>query len=168
MANTPKDMLKSGISDFLVEVKRKARINRSWDVGLTAFSIGFALAITVVGLLDESKVWNKKLVTGVLGAGLVAIQSASSSFPVKQRSGGYRLLEAQLINLEYELLYKGYTGKELDDKEAKVILEKLYDLRKEAAKLEGVEGLRKVFELRNEMEEPGKQGSQGSIDSGQP
>lgn len=145
----PKEILREGIEEFLEEVKRRARINRTWDLGLTSAGIVLTLAITLVGLSDE--IPGKKFWTGGLGAVLVAIQSVSSTFPVKQRSGGYRMLEAQLVNLEFDLMYEAYTGNELEESEAKVLFEKLYELRTEAAKLEGVAGLSRVFQTKKEM-----------------
>ncbi len=148
----PKELLRTGIEEFLKEVQRRARINRIWDLGLTVAGIVLTLGITVVGLAGDN--FPRKAVwAGGLGATLVAIQAASSTFPVKQRSGGYRMLEAQLVNLELDLMYKAYTGSELDKAEAEVLFEKLYELRREAAKLEGVAGLNRVLETKKQMNE---------------
>lgn len=149
-SQTPKEILREGIEEFLKEVKRRSTINRWWDLGLTSASIALTLIITLIGLSDDFP--KKKIFAGSFGAMLVAIQSVSSTFPVKQRSGGYRMLEAQLVNLEFDLMYKAYTGNELKENEAKALFEKLYELRKEAAKLEGVAGLSKVLQKKKEID----------------
>jgi hypothetical protein len=131
--------LEKKISELLKIVSDRAKINRVWDLLLTIVSIAFTLGITVSGLLGEEVVGKNpsKILAGTLGAGLVAIQSVSRSIPIKQRSGGYRVLEAQLINLDFELMYKRNNDGKLDENEIRFITDKLHDLRKEAAKLEG-------------------------------
>lgn len=130
--------IETGIPKLLKEVSLKAKINRFWDLGLTIASICLTLGITVSGLLGEEVVGKNqsKILAGSLGALLVAIQSTSRSIPIKQRSGGYRVLEAQLINLEFEFMFMQNNDGKLDDKEIDLITSKLFDLRKEAARLE--------------------------------
>lgn len=137
--------LEKQIPELLEIVTKRAKINRSWDLVLTILSIILTLGITVSGVLGEEVVGKNtsKILAGLLGAGLVAIQSTSRSIPIKQRSGGYRVLEAQLINLEFELMYMQNNDGRLDDKEVRLIIGKLYDLRKEAARLEGDPALMK-------------------------
>ncbi|MBE9070239.1 hypothetical protein IQ260_26715 [Leptolyngbya cf. ectocarpi LEGE 11479] len=126
------------INLLLKDVNRKATINRNWDLGLTLGSICLTLGITISGVLGEEVVGKNrsKVLAGILGAGLVAIQSTSRSIPIKQRSGGYRVLEAQLINLEFESIFMQSNDGKLDNTEINLIISKLSDLRKEAARLE--------------------------------
>lgn len=127
------------LDQLLVTVRKRAKLNRGWDLSLTIGSIILTLTITVSGVLGEEVLGKNisKIIAGTLGAGLVAIQAVNNSIPIKQRSGGYRLIEAQLMNLEFDFLYKQYTNGRLDDTEIQIVLNQLGDLRREAAKLEG-------------------------------
>lgn len=130
--------IETAISELLKIVVKRGKINRFFDLSGTIFSIILTLGITVSGVLGEEVIGknNSKIIAGFLGAGLVAIQSISRSIPIKQRSGGYRVLEAQLTNLEFELMYMKNDGS-LDNAEVNILISKLHDLRKEAARLEG-------------------------------
>ena len=135
------EKVQENITSLLEVVRKRERINRRWDLGFAITSVVFTLTITIVGILDEEFIQEnpKRLITGILGGGLVAIQSITNSIPLRQRSGGYRVLEAQLSSLELDLIYKQYTDGKLEDGELKVILDSLNNLRQEAAKLENRE-----------------------------
>nr|MDZ8233274.1 hypothetical protein [Nostoc sp. ChiQUE02] len=52
--------------------------------------------------IDEQ---NKKVTTSILGAVIVTIQAIGNAFPVKQKAGSYRLLQAQASNLLIDAQY---------------------------------------------------------------
>jgi hypothetical protein len=58
--------------------------------------------LTTLAPIDEQA---KKITTGILGGVIVAIQSIGNAFPVKQRAGSYRLLQAQGNNLLSDVKY---------------------------------------------------------------
>ena len=112
-ATTSKDMSNFNIykEDVQTKIKENSdlwrerrKINRSWDAVLTILTIVLTLAIAVLGTEGVEVNSNlKKASAGTLGAIVVAIQAIGNAFPVKQRAGGYRILEAQAITLENEL-----------------------------------------------------------------
>ncbi|MBD2430396.1 MULTISPECIES: hypothetical protein [Fischerella] len=77
--------------------------------------------------IDEQ---NKKVATSVLGAVIVAIQAIGNAFPVKQKAGSYRLLQAQASNLLIDVQYVENT------EELKNISSQFRQLSIEAAKVE--------------------------------
>jgi hypothetical protein len=84
------------------------------------------LAIEGIKVDEDSR----KVGVGILGAIVVAIQSIGNGFPVKQRAGGYKTLEAQTITLENDLIF-AITSDELSN-----IQKQLNNLILEAARLE--------------------------------
>lgn len=78
--------------------------NRNWDGRLTVATIVLTLIVTILGV--EGITVNqeaKKLAIGICGGLVVAIQSIGNAFPVKQRAGKYRLLEAQALSLKTQV-----------------------------------------------------------------
>ncbi|HAG80885.1 MAG TPA: hypothetical protein DCL61_06865 [Cyanobacteria bacterium UBA12227] len=122
--------LESQLKEFTQEMTRLKRINRSWDAGLTITTIILTLAITTLTTLEPIDEQAKKITTGILGGVIVAIQSIGNAFPVKQRAGSYRLLQAQAKNLLSDVKYLENTD------ELKNIESQFYELNKEAAKIE--------------------------------
>lgn len=118
------------LKEFTQEMARLRRINRSWDAGLTITTIILTLAITILTTLDPIDEQAKKITTGILGGVVIAIQSIGNAFPVKQRAGSYRLLQAQAKNLLSDVKYLE------DTQELKNIETQFYELNKEAAKIE--------------------------------
>lgn len=118
------------IKEFTQEMTRLRRINRNWDAGLTITTIILTLVITLLTTLEPIDEQAKKISTSILGAVIVAIQSIGNAFPVKQRAGSYRLLQAQAKTLLSDIKY-------LEDiQELKTIETQFYELNKEAAKTE--------------------------------
>jgi hypothetical protein len=126
-----KESLQLKISEKHKEWTRLRRWNRNWDAGLTISTIFLTLAIAVLALdgikLDENY---RKISGGILGAIVVAIQSIGNGFPVKQRAGGYKTLEAQTITLENDLNFATAPDELLN------IQKQLNNLILEAARLE--------------------------------
>lgn len=112
------------------EITKLRRVNRNWDASLTVTTIVLTLCITVFTTLDQIDEQNRKIVTGILGGFIVAIQSIGNAFPVKQRAGSYRLLQARSNNLLYDVKYVE------DLEELKNIEFQFYQLQDEAAKVE--------------------------------
>lgn len=139
-ATTSKDMSNFNIykEDVQAKIKENSdlwrerrKINRSWDAALTILTIVFTLAIAVLGTEGvEVNSDFKKASAGTLGAIVVAIQAIGNAFPVKQRAGGYRILEAQAITLENELTVA------TEQSELLAISKQLNSLILEAARLE--------------------------------
>lgn len=130
MDSSKQGNLEKEIADFTLEVSRLRTINRNWDAGLTIATIILTLAITILVTLDQINEQDKKIVTGILGGVIVAIQSISNAFPVKQRAGTYRLLQAQASNLLSDVKYLEVP------EELKTIESQFLQLRNEAAKAE--------------------------------
>ena len=100
----PKKKLKEEIREQKKEWRRLREINRNWDAGLTLTTISLTLVITVLGTEGIQVSENmRKLLTGISGGIVVAINSIGNAFPVKQRAGGYRTLESQALTLETKL-----------------------------------------------------------------
>jgi hypothetical protein len=113
------------------EWKKLRRWNRNWDAGITVSTIILTLLMAILAIegikVDED---SRKVGVGILGAIVVAIQSIGNGFPVKQRAGGYKTLEAQTITLENDLIF-AITSDELSN-----IQKQLNNLILEAARLE--------------------------------
>lgn len=122
--------VEDALAELLTEMTRLRRINRNWDASLTITTILLTLIITIMTSLTQINEDNKKIATGILGGVIVAIQSISNAFPVKQRAGSYRLLQAQTNNLLNDVKYI----ENID--ELKTIEAQLYQLSNEAAKIE--------------------------------
>lgn len=122
--------LENEINELTKEVTRLRRTNRNWDGGLTITTIVFTLVITILSGWDRIDEQNKKIATGILGGVVVAIQSIGNAFPVKQRSGAYRILQAQANNLLTNVKYVEGT------EELKAIESQFYLLRNDVAKTE--------------------------------
>ncbi|PSB10352.1 hypothetical protein C7B69_21940 [filamentous cyanobacterium Phorm 46] len=97
--------LENEVKELTKEMTRLRRINRSWDAGLTITTIILTLAITILSTSDRINEQDKKLATGISGGVIVAIQSIGNAFPVKQRAGSYRILQAQANNLLTDIKY---------------------------------------------------------------
>lgn len=99
-----KESLQFKLSKKHEEWQKLRKWNRNWDAGLTISTITLTLFITILGTkgikVDENF---RKVGVGVFGAIILAIQSIGNTFPVKQRAGGYRTLEAQTITLDSDL-----------------------------------------------------------------
>lgn len=126
---------KGELLNSLTEWQRLRRHNRNWDGGLTVATILLTLTTTIVGVeglkLDDQA---RKLVIGVCGGLVVAIQSIGNAFPVKQRAGGYRLLEGQGYTLRSRSEYL-----QTEDEIISALpgmREEYYKLLSEASKLE--------------------------------
>jgi hypothetical protein len=122
--------LEEEIKKLTQEMTGLRRINRSWDAGLTITTIILTLAITILSTSDGINEQDKKLATGIIGGVIVAIQSIGNAFPVKQRAGSYRILQAQANNLLTDVKYVENT------EELKAIEAQFYVLRNDAAKAE--------------------------------
>lgn len=128
-------IFESEVSASLVKWQKLRRHNRNWDGGLTVATIVLTLTTTIIGIegvkLDDGA---RKLWIGVCGGLVVAIQSIGNAFPVKQRAGGYRLLEGQGYALKSKIAYL-----QSDDEISKPLpnmREEYYKLLTEASKLE--------------------------------
>lgn len=128
-------IFKSEVSSSVKEWQALRRSNRNWDGGLTIATILLTLATTVIGvdgikMNDEAR----RLAIGLAGGLVVAIQSIGNAFPVKQRAGGYRLLQGQGYALQSR------TGYLQSEEEISSILptmrEEYYKLLADASKLE--------------------------------
>ncbi|RCJ37909.1 hypothetical protein A6770_14055 [Nostoc minutum NIES-26] len=97
--------LQHQIEQLTQDTTRLRRINGSWDAGLTITTILLTLMITILASLNQIDDQNKKVTTSVLGAVIVAIQAIGNAFPVKQKAGSYRLLQAQASNLLIDVQY---------------------------------------------------------------
>ena len=106
------------------------RINRSWDASLTITTIILTLVITLVSTFERIDEQDKKVATGIIGGVIVAIQSIGNAFPVKQRAGAYRILQAQANNLLTDVKYVEGT------EELQALESQFYLLRSDAAKTE--------------------------------
>jgi hypothetical protein len=122
--------LEKEVKELTQEMTRLRRINRSWDAGLTITTIVLTLIITLLSTWDRIDEQDKKIATGILGGVIVAIQSIGNAFPVKQRAGAYRILQAQANNLLTDVKYVEGT------EELKAIESQFYFLRSDAAKTE--------------------------------
>jgi hypothetical protein len=122
--------LETEIKQLAKEMTRFRRINRSWDAGLTITTIILTLAITILSTWDRIDEQDKKIATTIIGGVVVAIQSIGNAFPVKQRAGKYRILQAQANNLLVDVKYVEGT------EELKDIESKFYSLQNDAAKAE--------------------------------
>jgi hypothetical protein len=126
---------KQELSKSLNEWQRLRRHNRNWDGGLTIATILLTLTTTIVGVeglkLDDQ---TRKLVIGLCGGVVVAIQSIGNAFPVKQRAGGYRLLQGQAYTLRSRAEYL----QSVEDIRSALpgMREEYYKLLSEASKLE--------------------------------
>lgn len=125
----------SEVSISLAEWQKLRRVNRNWDGGLTIATIILTLTTTIIGIegvkLDDG---SRKLWIGVCGGLVVAIQSIGNAFPVKQRAGGYRLLQGQGYALKSKIAYL-QSDAEISESLPN-IREEYYKLLTEASKLE--------------------------------
>ena len=126
---------KSELLKSITEWQRLRRLNRNWDGGMTIATVLLTLTTTIVSVeglkLDDQA---QKLVIGVCGGLVVAMQSIGNAFPVKQRAGGYRLLEGQGYSLRSRSEYH-----QTDDEILSALpgmREDYYKLFSEASKLE--------------------------------
>ncbi|MBD1929804.1 hypothetical protein H6F74_26740 [Trichocoleus sp. FACHB-90] len=110
------------------ELTRLRQINRNWDASLTITTIVLTLVITLLNTLDRVNEQDQKIVTGIVGGVIVAIQSIGNAFPVKQRAGSYRILEAQANNLLSDVRFVE------DLQELQTLESQFYQLRNEVAK----------------------------------
>jgi hypothetical protein len=122
--------LEEDIKQLTQEVTQLRRINRNWDGALTITTIILTLVITLLSTFDRIDEQDKKIATGIIGGVIVAIQSIGNAFPVKQRAGSYRVLQAQANNLLTDVKYVEDTA------ELKSIESQFYILRNDAAKAE--------------------------------
>ena len=122
--------LEEDIKQLTQEVTQLRRINRNWDGALTITTIILTLVITLLSTFDRIDEQDKKIATGIIGGVIVAIQSIGNAFPVKQRAGSYRVLQAQANNLLTDVKYVEDTA------ELKSIESQFYLLRNDAAKTE--------------------------------
>jgi hypothetical protein len=122
--------LEEDIKQLTQEVTQLRRINRNWDGALTITTIVLTLVITLLSTFDRIDEQDKKIATGIIGGVIVAIQSIGNAFPVKQRAGSYRILQAQANNLLTDVKYIEGT------EELKAIESQFYLLRNDAAKAE--------------------------------
>lgn len=122
--------LEKEVKELTQEMTRLRRINCNWDGGLTITTIVLTLVITLLSTWDRIDDQDKKIATGILGGVIVAIQSIGNAFPVKQRAGAYRILQAQANNLLTDVKYVEGT------EELKAIESQFYLLRSDAAKTE--------------------------------
>jgi hypothetical protein len=125
----------SEVSKSLDKWQELRHFNRNWDGGLTIATILLTLTTTIIGVegikLDDGA---RKLWISVCGGIVVAIQSIGNAFPVKQRAGGYRLLQGQCYALKSQIAYL-----QLDDEISTSLpkmREEYYKLLTEASKLE--------------------------------
>jgi hypothetical protein len=86
--------------------------------------------ITILSSLNQINEEDKKIGTSILGAVIVAIQATGNAFPVKQKAGSYRLLQAQASNLLIDAQYAE------NPEELKNISSQFRQLSIEAAKVE--------------------------------
>jgi hypothetical protein len=113
MVQQPLDLIVAKKKELLSDIEKQRKdwrhlrnINRNWDGFLTVSTIVLTLFITVIGTDGIKFADNdRKLLTGVMGAIVVAINSIGNAFPVKQRAGGYRTLESQALTLKSKLIY---------------------------------------------------------------
>lgn len=122
--------LETKATNFAKEVTKLRRINRTWDGALTITTITLTLLISVLSTLEPIDERDRKIATGILGAVIVAIQAIGNAFPVKQKAGGYRLLQAQTNNLILDLRHLE------NSEELKAIEARYFQLELEAAKME--------------------------------
>lgn len=97
--------LQNQIEKLTQDTSRLRRINGSWDASLTITTIILTLMITILASLNQIDEQNKKVTTSILGAVIVTIQAIGNAFPVKQKAGSYRLLQAQASNLLIDVQY---------------------------------------------------------------
>ncbi|MBC1223505.1 hypothetical protein GNF10_00585 [Nostoc sp. UCD121] len=97
--------LQDDIEKLTHHTSRLRRINGSWDASLTITTIILTLMITILASLNQIDEQNKKVTTSVLGAVIITIQAIGNAFPVKQKAGSYRLLQAQASNLLIDAQY---------------------------------------------------------------
>lgn len=130
LIETKRKDLEKEVRELAQEMTRLRRINRNWDASLTITTIVLTLVITLLSTLDRIDNQDKKIATGIIGGVIVAIQSIGNAFPVKQRAGSYRILQAQANNLLTDIKYVE------DREELKSIESQFYLLRSDAAKTE--------------------------------
>lgn len=84
------------ISDNHTKWQKLREFNRNCDEGLTVATISLTLFIALLGVegisIDDNL---RKAFIGLSGGVVVAIQSIGNAFPVKQRAGGYQLIQGQ-------------------------------------------------------------------------
>ncbi|NEU79436.1 hypothetical protein [Nostoc sp. UIC 10630] len=97
--------LQDDIEKLTYHTSRLRRINGSWDASLTITTIILTLMITILASLNQIDEQNKKVATSILGAVIITIQAIGNAFPVKQKAGSYRLLQAQASNLLIDAQY---------------------------------------------------------------
>jgi hypothetical protein len=97
--------LQNQIEKLTHDTSRLRRINGSWDASLTITTIILTLMITILTSLNQIDEQNKKVTTSILGAVIVNIQAIGNAFPVKQKAGSYRLIQAQTSNLLIDVQY---------------------------------------------------------------
>lgn len=129
--------LKKEIDTNHIKWRGLRRFNRNCDAALTLTTIVLTLVTTILGVEGISLGDNdnlRKTLIGISGGLVVAVQSIGNAFPVKQRAGGYQLLQGQAYTLKSRL---GYLKGD-DEINAKLpqIQEEYYKLISEADKLE--------------------------------
>ncbi len=102
-------------------------MNRNWDGGLTIATITLTLFTALLGVEGISADENlRKALIGISSGIVLAIQSMGNAFPVKQRAGGYQLIQGQAYALKSKLKYL---------QEDSEIVEKLPQMQEEFYKL---------------------------------
>ena len=130
-----KKFLNDKIDKKHLEWKNLRIFNRNCDAGLTIATIFLTLFTALLGVEGISINDNfRKALIGVSGGIVVAIQSIGNAFPVKQRAGGYKLIESQAYTLKTKLGF--LQGDEEIAKALPHIQEEFYKLVAEAATLE--------------------------------
>lgn len=125
-----RENLEKQIQVLTNEMTRLKRVNRNWDAGLTITTITLTLFITILSNVHTVRENDRRIITNIIGGIIVAIQSLNNAFPVKQRAGSYRLLQAQANNLLLDVRHVESLN-ELHNIEVG-----LFQLQTEAAKVE--------------------------------
>jgi len=100
--------LHSGVETHIEKFTKSYKINRNWDICLSVSAIVFTLLATITGTgsnstgLSES---NQKTLTGIFGAIAIAIQSASSRFPVQASAKSYKKLKNEMHLLQLFIIH---------------------------------------------------------------
>lgn len=123
------------LSASLSEWQKLSRFNRSCDGGLAIATIVPTLTATIIGIegvnFDDAQ--RKAWISG-FGGLVVAIRSIGNAFPVKERAGGYRLLDGQGYTLKSKIAYL-QSAEEISTT-LSLIREDYYKLLVEASKIE--------------------------------
>jgi hypothetical protein len=128
-----KNNLRSDTKKFALETAlRLGHRNFRLHITLTVLSLLLTLALTIIGLLGDELITpnQRKVSTGVLGAILATLQTASASFNFKRKSEGYFSLDVKAKNLDLDI------DESSSEEELKKCKECLKKLRSSALKLE--------------------------------